>query len=76
MRAQLVWTPQFDGSAWLVIHFYPGRHEPAVPPFFMLSLQKKLLQSEMMPRRCLGRKAIELNYPDSTRRISSNSPGP
>ena len=38
-RAQLEWTPRLDGSAWVVIHYYPGRHDPAVPPFFTFALQ-------------------------------------
>ena len=38
-RAQLEWTPRLDGSSWVVIHYYPGRGEPAVPPFFMFALQ-------------------------------------
>ena len=38
-RAQLEWTPRLDGSAWVVIHYYPGRHEPALPPFFTFALQ-------------------------------------
>ena len=38
-RAQLEWTPRLDGSAWVVIRYYPGRGEPAIPPFFTFSLQ-------------------------------------
>lgn len=38
-KAQLEWTPQIDGSTWIVIHYYPGRSEPATPPFFTFSLQ-------------------------------------
>ena len=38
-RAQLEWTPRLDGSAWVVIRYYPGRHEPAVPPFFTFAMQ-------------------------------------
>lgn len=38
-RSQLEWNPRLDGSAWIVIHYYPGRHEPAVPAFFTFALQ-------------------------------------
>ena len=38
-RARLEWTPRLDGSAWIVIHYYPGRGEPATPPFFTFALQ-------------------------------------
>ena len=38
-RARLQWTPRIDGSAWVVIHYYPGRSKPEQPPFIMFSLQ-------------------------------------
>lgn len=38
-RARLEWTPRLDGSAWLVIHYDPGRGDPAKPPFFTFALQ-------------------------------------
>ena len=39
-RAQLEWTPRLDGSAWIVILYYPGRGgKPGVPPFFTFALQ-------------------------------------
>lgn len=38
-RARLEWSPRIDGSAWVVIHYYPGRGDPATPPFFTFALQ-------------------------------------
>lgn len=38
-RGQLEWTPQLDGSAWVVIRYYPGRPDSAIPPFFTFALQ-------------------------------------
>lgn len=38
-RAQLEWTPRREGSAWIVIHYYPGRSDSATPPFFTFALQ-------------------------------------
>jgi hypothetical protein len=39
-KAQLEWTPRLDGSAWVVIRYYPGRSEPGEPPFFTFYLAK------------------------------------
>ncbi len=39
IRAQLDWTARRDGSAWIVIHYYPGRSDTATPPFFTFALQ-------------------------------------
>ena len=39
IKAQLQWSPRLDGGAWVVIHYYPGRSEPATPPFFTFSIQ-------------------------------------
>ena len=38
-KAQLQWTSRIDDSAWIVIHYYPGRSAPAEPAFFTFSLQ-------------------------------------
>ncbi|MGJ5818555.1 hypothetical protein [Paludibaculum fermentans] len=38
-KAQIEWTPQLDGSTWLVIRYYAGRHEPGEPAFFTFQLQ-------------------------------------
>lgn len=42
-KAQLEWTPRLDGSAWVVIRYYPGRSEPGEPPFFTFYLAKMML---------------------------------
>lgn len=38
-RAQLVWTPQRENSAWVVVHYYPGRTGSNTPAFFAFALQ-------------------------------------
>ena len=38
-KARLEWSPRLDASAWVVIHYYPGRGVPATPPIFTFALQ-------------------------------------
>lgn len=39
IKARLEWTPRLDGSAWVVIRYYPGRSDPGNPPFFTFAMQ-------------------------------------
>ena len=38
-RAQLQWTQIVRGSSWIVLHYYPGRKDSDIPPFFTFALQ-------------------------------------
>ncbi len=38
-RAQLKWAPSRDAGAWVVIHYYPGRADSNMPPFFAFAIQ-------------------------------------
>ena len=38
-RAQLKWAPSQDAGAWIVIHYYPGRADSNIPPFFAFAIQ-------------------------------------
>ena len=38
-RAQLKWASSLDAGRWIVIHYYPGRGDANVPPFFAFAIQ-------------------------------------